>query len=129
MVTNYLDVDDLLSAARAFLGAEPQVRDSGLLLSAVARPSAQMFGIEAYPDLHEKAAALLLSVTNNHALVDGNKRLGWIAVRLFYLLNDSDLAMSHDAAYELVMAVADGSMREVPELAARLRVCVRPAGR
>ncbi|WP_108719059.1 type II toxin-antitoxin system death-on-curing family toxin [Miniimonas sp. S16] len=120
-MTVYLDVDDLLASARAFLGAEPQVRDAALLSSALARPAAQMYGVEAYPELIDKAAALLISVTNNHALVDGNKRLGWVATRLFFLLNGPDLAMPHDDAYDLVMAIADSSRRDVVDVSAALR--------
>lgn len=125
-MTVYLDVEDLLASARAFLGAEPAVRDPALLSSALARPSAQMYGVEAYPEFHEKAAALLISVTNNHALIDGNKRLGWVAVRVFYLLNGRDLVMPHDDAYDLVMGIADGSKREVADVASILASWVSP---
>lgn len=125
-MTVYLDLDDLIASARAFLGTEPLIRDAALLESALARPAAQMYGTEAYPDLDEKAAALLISVTNNHALVDGNKRLGWVAVRLFYLLNAHDLVMPSDDAYDLVMGIADGSRRDVREVAEALRVWVLP---
>ncbi len=68
----YLEVGDLLAAARALLRAEPVVRDWGALDSAVHRPRASMFGEEAYPSLDLKAAALMLSVVQKHALVDGN---------------------------------------------------------
>jgi prophage maintenance system killer protein len=53
----------------------------------VARPQATAFGEDAYPDMLTKAAALLESVVNNHALVDGNKRLGWLATAVFLELN------------------------------------------
>ncbi|MBD5787657.1 type II toxin-antitoxin system death-on-curing family toxin [Cellulosimicrobium terreum] len=122
----YLDEDDLLAVAEAFLGQRPAVRDYGLLSSALARPSASMFGVEAYPGLHEKAAALLLSVTKNHALIDGNKRLGWVAVRLFYALNGYRLAMPQDAAYDLVIAIAAGDVDDVTTVAARLADHARP---
>lgn len=116
----YVDLDDLLAAARAVLRDEPRIRDVGLLLSALARPQAEMYGVAAYPEFDQKAAALLISVTNNRALIDGNKRLGWVAVRLFYLLNGCDLAMPRDVAFELVMGIADGSTRDVGAVAKRL---------
>ncbi len=54
----YLDLDDLLAAAVAALGRHPQVQDYGLLESALARTRAALFGEDAYPTIHEKAAAL-----------------------------------------------------------------------
>jgi death-on-curing protein len=119
-LTVYLDMSDLLASATALLGHPPQVRDLGLLDSALARPAASMYGVEAYPDLHQKAAALLVSVINNHALVDGNKRLGWVATRLFYGLNRKTLAMPGDPAYDLVMEIASGELDDVQKTAARL---------
>ena len=68
------------------LGVGP-VRDVGLLESAAARPRTSLWGGDAYPTLGSKAAALLDSLVNNHALVDGNKRLGWLATVVFLDLN------------------------------------------
>ena len=103
-MTALLSLEDLLTLIED-LGVGP-VRDLGLLDSAAHRPGSVLYGHEAYPDLDLKAAALLDSVVGNHALVDGNKRLGWLAVVVFYGLNDVDLDAPDDSAYELVMAVA-----------------------
>jgi death-on-curing protein len=120
-VTEHLDLDDLLAAATAALGRPPEVRDIGILEAAVARTRASVFGADAYPDLDAKAAALLHSIVTGHALIDGNKRLGWVAVRLFYRLNDRDLRAPIDDAFDLVAAIADGSLRDVASIAAKLR--------
>jgi death-on-curing protein len=120
-VTEHLDLDDLLAAAAAALGRRAEVRDAGLLEAAVARTRASVYGEEAYPDLDSKAAALLHSIVTGHALVDGNKRLGWVAMRLFYRLNDRDLRAPVDDAFGLVVSIADGSIRDVADIAARLR--------
>lgn len=120
-MTEYLDLDDLLRAAEVALGRPPEVRDMGILEGAVARTRATVFGEEAYPDLDSKAAALLHSVVTGHALIDGNKRLGWVSVRLFYRLNGRNLRMPEDEAFDLVASIADGSLRDVPDIAARLR--------
>src|ERR1700736_356805 len=98
-----LACDDLLVASQGFLGHHPEVRDYGLLESALARPKATVFGEAAYPGIHEKAAALLDSLVNNHALVDGNKRLGWVAVRLFYGFNGYRVCASEDEEGGLVV--------------------------
>jgi len=127
-VTEYLDLDDLLAAADAIVGDPADIRDIGLLQSAVARPQATAFGEEAYPDLDSKAAALLHAIVGGHPLVDGNKRLGWVATRLFYRMNDADLHVPPDEAYEFVVAVARGELRDVPVMAARLAAWRRPIG-
>ncbi len=113
----YLDLDDLLAAAEAALGRAPGVRDYGLLESALARPMSTVYGEDAYPGLHDKAAALLHSLVRNHALDDGNKRLGWVAVRLFYVLNGHDLRADHDEAFDVVMGLADGSLTDIGVIA------------
>ena len=119
-MTEHLDLDDLLAAAEAALGRPPDVRDIGILGAAVARTRASVYGEDAYPDLDAKAAALLHSIVTGHALIDGNKRLGWVSVRLFYRLNDLDLHAPIEDAFELVASIADGSVRDVPEIADRL---------
>jgi death-on-curing protein len=116
----YLELDDLLVAAEAFLGRTPKVRDYGLLQSALARPKATVFGEDAYPAIHEKAAALLDSLVNNHALVDGNKRLGWVAVRLFYGFNGYSVSASEDEKVRLVLDVAAGELTELSKSAHQL---------
>jgi death-on-curing protein len=106
----HLTVEDLLLVAEETIGA-PAVRDVGLLDAAAHRPQASAFGQDAYPTIHEKAAALLEAVVRNHALVDGNKRLGWAAAAVFYNLNDFDLdPPTVDEAVELVVAAAAGHM-------------------
>jgi death on curing protein len=119
-VTEYLDLDDLLAAADAAVGSRADVRDVGLLQAAVARPQATAFGEEAYPTLDEKAAALLQLIVAGHPLVDGNKRLGWIAIRLFYRLNDADVRPTPEEAFDLVVSVASGDRRDVAEIAGTL---------
>ena len=105
------------------------MRDIGILEAAVARTRASVYGEDAYPDLHAKAAALLHSIVTGHSLIDGNKRLGWVSVRLFYRLNGEDLRIPIDEAFDLVMSIADGSLRDVPGIAGRLRPWVANVAR
>ncbi|MGC4949484.1 type II toxin-antitoxin system death-on-curing family toxin [Streptomyces sp. DT224] len=83
----YVRLDEVLAIARAVNGTEHSVRDMGLLVSAIERPRTDVFGAELYPTPHEKAAALLHSVARNHALIDGNKRTAWLAMRVFLRFN------------------------------------------
>lgn len=76
-MTHYLTLDDLLTLCLD-LQIGP-VRDVGLLDSAAHRPTTTLFGADAYPGLPLKAAVLMESLVRNHPLVDGNKRLGWLA--------------------------------------------------
>jgi death on curing protein len=120
----YLDVDDLLYIAGRAL-TTVQVRDMGLLQAAAARPRVRAFGPDAYPSMHEKAAALLHSLARTHALVDGNKRLALAATLAFFGLNGLQLTMTNDDAYELVIAVAVGQLDDVAEIANRLAAATR----
>ncbi len=115
----YLDLEDLLALVR-ILKAGP-VRDLGLLDSAAGRPRSSAFGEEAYSTLSLKAAALLHSLARNHALVDGSKRLAWLATVVFLDLNGHAPDLDDDAAFELVMDVAAGAA-DVDQIADRLRV-------
>ena len=117
--TEYLDLEDLLSMVRA-LGIGP-VRDLGLLDSAAARPRASAFGEDAYPTIELKAAALLHSLARNHPLVDGNKRLSWLAVVVLLDLNGCEVTLSDEEAFRLVMDLACGDI-ELEEIVRRLQV-------
>jgi death-on-curing protein len=121
-VTEYLDLEDVLDAAEiAIAPAELKVRDIGLLESAVARPQASAFGEDAYPDLFLKAVALMESLARNHALIDGNKRLAWVATRYFLIRNGTDVrASSAVEGDRYVREVAQG-MVELADIARRLR--------
>jgi death on curing protein len=122
----YLTLPELLYVAQRALGSEPQIRDAGLLESALARPQAAAFGADAYPDLDAKAAALLHSLARNHGLVDGNKRLALAGVIAFFGVNGRRLTLSNDEAYDLVIAVAGGRLDAVGQIAARLAHATRP---
>jgi death on curing protein len=119
-MTVYLDLEDLLEIARAAVGQDVVVRDYGLLESALARPRASVFGQDAYPNLHLKAAALLQSLSRNHALVDGNKRLAWTACRTFLAINSQWISAAEDERFDFVIAGATGAMSDLDDIAAKL---------
>src|SRR3954454_11749835 len=119
-MTRHLTVEHALKIARLSVGDPVQVRDVGPLETAVHRPRATVFGQDAYPDLFAKAAALLHSLARNHALVDGNKRLAWLATYVFCAKNGVDLDVADDPAYDLVVAVAEGSLDDIAVIAETL---------
>ncbi len=118
----YLTLAEILHVASRVVGAELIVRDAGLLESAVARPAASFRGQDVYPALEEKAAALLHSVVRNHALMDGNKRLGLAAMIAFLGMNGRRLTLSNEEAYDIVIAVSTGALAEVSAIAAIIRL-------
>ncbi len=121
----FLDLEDLIELAKALLGDPPPIRDLGLLGSAAARPQTTAFGEEAYPDLVGKAAALLQSIVNHHPLVDGNKRLGWLATAVFLELNGvAASTIANDDVYDLVIWVASTNP-DVANITRRLEALVR----
>ncbi|MFJ6523193.1 type II toxin-antitoxin system death-on-curing family toxin [Streptomyces filamentosus] len=128
MTRVYLSAEDaLIVAGYAVDDQTVLVRDAGLLDSAVHRPSAAMFGEEAYPDLVDKAAALLQSLAVNHPFVDGNKRTAWLSCVTFLALHGVQLRPDIDAAERLVIDVATGSTGEVEAIARGLRGLMGPA--
>jgi death-on-curing protein len=115
----YLDIEDVMGMIRV-LGIGP-VRDVGLLDSAVNRPRSSAFGEDAYQTIDLKAAALLHSLTKNHALVDGNKRIAWLSTVVFCDLNDDASNLTDNEAFDLVREIASSHM-EVATIANRLRI-------
>lgn len=115
----YLTAEDLLVVARRVVG-ELVVRDHGLVESAAARPKTQIGAADVYPDLLTKAAALLHSLTRNHALVDGNKRLALAGTIVFLGVNGTRLRATNDEAYDLIMDVAASRVNDVESIRARL---------
>jgi death-on-curing protein len=103
MPIEYIEPEQAL-ALTAKLGLH--VRDEGLLFSALARPAAGMFGTDAYPTFEEKAAALISSVAQNHALFDGNKRISLYLIFIFIRLNGYEVTFTNDEAFDFVLDVA-----------------------
>ncbi|MFE9400218.1 type II toxin-antitoxin system death-on-curing family toxin [Streptomyces sp. NPDC006530] len=118
-MTPYLTLPELLDLTQRL--GEEEVRDYGLLESALVRPRSSVFGQDAYPDVWHKAAALMESLARNHALVDGNKRIAWYATWVFLHLSGHPLNPEFDVddAEEFVLAVCQG-MLDVPKVAERL---------
>jgi death-on-curing protein len=116
----YLEIEDIVEIIRT-LGVGP-IRDIGLLDSAVNRPRSSAFGEDAYETLGLKAAALLHSMTKNHALVDGNKRLAWLSTVVFCDLNGFSPDLKDDDAYQLVWDIASSAEVDITAIADRLHL-------
>ncbi len=98
----------LHDAALAANGGLSGIRDDALLDSAVAQPSMSFGGVELYPTLIEKAAALAFSLIANHPFVDGNKRVGWASMLVMLELNGVSLLLDEDDEVGTALAIAAG---------------------
>jgi death-on-curing protein len=117
-VTAYLSFEDIVRQVRR---AGYVIRDAGLLASAIARPQASAFGVDAYPDLFDKAAAMCQSIDNNQALVDGNKPLAWTATKVFLRMNGWQLSASADDGERFMLDLVAGGAGLAADIAGWLR--------
>lgn len=102
----------LHSESLAEHGGADGLRDDGMLESALARPL-QLFSYgDPPPDLAALAAAYCFGLAKNHAFVDGNKRIAFIALLTFLIVNGQRLNASQPDAYQTVIGVASGSLSE-----------------
>ena len=122
----YLTAEEIVAIGRRVVDEGINVRDFGLVASAAARPSTEAFGVEPYPTLLEKAAALLHSLTTSHPLTDGNKRLAFASTDVFLKLNGARFdPAAEDALFTTVLDVATHVLGDVPAIAKRIGPLVR----
>ncbi|GAA3733009.1 type II toxin-antitoxin system death-on-curing family toxin [Salinactinospora qingdaonensis] len=122
-LTAQLVVDITSVSLRQRGQGDAEIRDYGLLESAAHRPRSSFFGVEHYPGLFEKAAALMHSLARNHVFVDGNKRAAWNCAATFLEVNGFPLLepLEEDRAERFVLDVSTGNLDEVAAIAAVLR--------
>ena len=89
-------------------GGSHGIRDHGTLSSALSRPYQTFDGKELYPVAIQKAAALIESILINHPFVDGNKRTGYVLMRLLLIEHGFDIAATQDEKYQFVIRIASG---------------------
>jgi len=109
----YIGLAEVLSLHQQILantGGAEGVRDLGALESALSQPKLSAGGMEAYPTLIEKAAALCFSLSGNHPFVDGNKRVAHAAMEVFLLLNGWELVATVDDQEALMLRLASGEV-------------------
>ncbi|MBO5287352.1 MAG: type II toxin-antitoxin system death-on-curing family toxin [Clostridia bacterium] len=91
-------------------GGEPNLRDEGLLDSALCSAFQSFGGVELYPTVCEKGARLGFSLISNHAFVDGNKRIGLLVMLVFLELNGIKLSLANEEIIDTVLGVASGRL-------------------
>ena len=106
-----IDLEDVLFIHSILIqefGGTPGIRSNGLLESAIKRPFQTFDGNELYPTALDKAAAIIESIVKNHPFVDGNKRTGYVLMRLFLRNNQLDINVEEEEKYQFVIKVASG---------------------
>jgi death-on-curing protein len=116
-----LTPEDLAHVAQRVVGSDVAVRDVGLLAAAVARMDAWAFGVEVYPTVLEKGAALLHSLVTTSPLTAGNRPFALAATLVFLAQHEHPVALSDAAAVALVTAIVTGRLESVQEIAEALK--------
>ncbi len=91
-------------------GGSKGIRDEGLLDSALSNPFQSFGGEELYPSVQAKAAQLCYGLVKNHAMLDGNKRLGTHVMLVFLALNGYELTYSQKELCDTILALAAGEI-------------------
>ncbi len=91
-------------------GGDPNIRDIGLLESALESAFATFGGEELYPTKEEKGAKLGYSLISNHAFVDGNKRIGMYVLLTFMEINGVPIDPTEEEVARVGLAIAGGTM-------------------
>jgi death-on-curing protein len=106
-----IDIQDVIRIHEILIdnfGGNKGIRDRGLLESAISRPFQTFDKIDLYSNPVEKAAALIESILINHPFVDGNKRIGYVLMRLLLMEYEYDLIATEDEKYDFVINIAKG---------------------
>lgn len=130
-MTRYLSLAEVLKLHGLIIarsGGSDGLRDLGMLESAMGQPRQTFDGVDLYPSLAGKAAALGYSLIMNHPFIDGNKRIGHAALEATLMLNGYELVVGIDAAEEEILAVAAGQ-RTRGELQAWVEKHMQPSER
>ena len=124
MTHDFPTIEEVVVMHDALIGAfggSPGIRDEGALAAALMRPQ-----LGYYDELIEEAAALMESLANNHAFVDGNKRVGFFVTDTFLRMNGRFINCDNDEAHAFFMRMFDAGSFRFTELNSWLQEKVEP---
>jgi death on curing protein len=93
-------------------GGKKGIRDQNLLLSAIAQPSSAFEGKYLHETMHDKAAAYLFYICQNHPFIDGNKRTALVSALIFLAMNDLPIDYDENVLEQLTRSVAEGQNKK-----------------
>ena len=85
-------------------------RDENILISALETPFQSYEGQELYPSIQAKAARLCYGLVKNHAMIDGNKRIGAHVMLVFLALNGVELQYTQKEFYSIILELASSKI-------------------
>ena len=114
MTHDFPTIEEVIAMHNALIsafGGSLGLRDEGALASALMRPQ-----LGYYDGLIQEAAALMESLANNHAFVDGNKRVAFFVTDTFLRMNGHFINCDNDEAYAFFMRMFEASSFRFTEL-------------
>ncbi|BDA80162.1 death-on-curing protein [Leptospira kobayashii] len=120
----FLSLEDILiihSNQIESYGGSAEIRDLGLLQSAISQPLASFDGVNFHHSIFDKAAAYLFHICKNHPFIDGNKRVALATSLVFLDLNGFEVLDTNEILYDLVIAVAEGNIK-IEEVSEKLKL-------
>lgn len=121
---NFIDIEQLLEIHTLLIdryGGKLGIRDVGRLQAALAVQSQQIFGMELYPSVHDKAAAMMRGIIADHPFVDGNKRTGMLVTLTYLEINECTFLANRGEIEDFAVSVATDTL-SVEQIATWLRV-------
>lgn len=112
----YISIDEVVAIHFELIkqfGGSQGIRDFGPLHSAVERSKASFGGEDLYPNIFNKAAALLRSLMLNYPFVDGNKRTAYVSTARFLGMNGYVLKTEKQMIIQYILAIE----KEKPSIA------------
>lgn len=81
-------------------------KDRQALDMAISQPKQEVFGIELYPSIADKAAILMINLIKKHPFFNANKRTAIMATDIFLQMNGVDCTFSTEEGIDLVLKIA-----------------------
>jgi death-on-curing protein len=109
-----ISIDEAIGVHKLLIetyGGSKGIRDKDALQSALSRPYQTFEKKELYPTPEDKASAILESIISNHPFIDGNKRIGYVLMRLVLLENGMDIRTTEEEKFEFILDIAKGKMK------------------
>lgn len=107
-MTSFLQAEQIHDILIKTFGGATGIRDKSSLDAALSRPYQTFDAKQLYSSPHEKAAALIESILINHPFIDGNKRTGYVLMRLLLMKHGYDIKANEQEKYDFVINIAAG---------------------